>query len=133
MKPLKFLYISLFALTLSGAQLTSNVAHSTYKNYYAALAISEKSRAYGFSFNQSSKKKAAGAAMLQCSKNATDCTIKILTTDCLAFASAKGGGWGYAWSQKRSKAQARAMNQCSKHSKKCEIKVSVCNRQPKER
>lgn len=128
MKTSKIFPITILVLIFGATLFPAQSANSDNKSSYAALAISEKNRSYGFSFNQSSRRKAEAIALVKCRQNATDCTIKLWTTECLAFAKATGGGWGYAWSPRRSKAQAAAMNQCSKNSNNCKIEISVCNR-----
>lgn len=125
---INFKIITIGFFSLGAILLSEQTTNSDNKTHYAALAISEINRTFGFSFNQTSRRKAEAIALIKCKQKAADCKIKVVTTECLAFASATGGGWGYAWSPKRPKAQDRAMNECLKNSQDCKIKVSVCNR-----
>ena len=132
MKTLNLLPAATLAITLGlgllPAQAASSGSGAGTSSNYAALAVGEHSRAFGFSVNQPSRKAAEKVALRECRKHARDCKIETWTTQCLAFARAKGGAWGTAWRETKFKARNEAMKGCRKHSRSCKIEVSVCNR-----
>jgi len=119
----------LLGMTLLPAQAASSGGgKGTTGTNYAALAISDKTRAYGYSVNQPNRKAAERVALRECRKFASDCEIRTWTTKCLAFARAKGGAWGYSWRPKRFAARSAALRGCRKHSRSCRVEFATCNR-----
>jgi hypothetical protein len=101
--------------------------------WFAALAKSKGSYAWGASWHHSSRQAAERAALAECAKRGrTDCTI--MTADannCLSLAeSVPDGVWGYATSfYDRSDAVSKATRNCrAAGGKHCRVVVSPCGR-----
>ena len=111
----------------AGAQSSGSGGSSPGTEQFAALAFSDETRAYGYSYNQPNRKTADEVALAECSKHASDCKIEMWTNRCLSLARADDGSWGTHWKENKQDAVAAAMKICSQHSNTCKTVVAVCN------
>ncbi len=97
---------------------------------YAAVAVAEQSRHYGFAYNQPTRALAYKLAMEQCIERAKarDCLVRLWSTSCLAFArSTENGSWGADWAENPRTAGKGAMAACGQYSTTCRVEFQVCN------
>lgn len=101
--------------------------------WYAAIAKSARSRAWGASWHFASQAAANQAALANCNKGGvTDCQVAIGdVNNCLSLAESPDGTWGVGRSGlNRSDAIHVATGYCEKYGgKNCVAQVSVCGRQ----
>jgi hypothetical protein len=103
-------------------------------NWYASIAKSATSTAWGASWHYQSQAAADQAALANCNQGGvTDCKVEIGdVNNCLSLAESSDGTWGVGRSGlSRADAIHVATGYCQKYGgKNCEAKVSVCGRQP---
>ena len=109
------------------AQTSGSGSGANIKETYAAVAISDETRAYGYSVGHPDRETAEQKAIEACSKHASDCKVEMWTSRCVALAMSNNGAWGTDWKDSREEADKAAMAQCEKYSGTCKVKVSVCN------
>jgi hypothetical protein len=102
--------------------------------WYASIAKSAGSAAWGASWHHASQNEADQAALANCnSRGVTDCKVQIGdVNNCLSLAESPDGAWGVGKSGlNRSDAIHVATEYCKKYGgKNCVARVSVCGRQP---
>lgn len=102
--------------------------------WYAAIAKSATSGAWGASWHYASQAEANQAALANCNqKGVTDCKVEIGdVNNCLSLAESPDGAWGVGRSgMSRAGAIGVATDYCRKYGgKNCAARVSVCGRQP---
>jgi Domain of unknown function (DUF4189) len=102
--------------------------------WYAAIAKSATSTAWGASWHYASQAAADQAALANCNKGGvTDCKVEIGdVNNCLSLAESPDGTWGVGRSGlNRADAIHVATDYCKKYGgKNCVAQVSVCGRQP---
>ena len=95
---------------------------------WGALALSERSTAYGYAYDFDSQDGATGRALAECGKNAGDCRIQTtFRNTCLVLAGSVDGPFGWAWGGAESTRQQRAMEQCRQRGAiNCKVVETVC-------
>jgi hypothetical protein len=96
---------------------------------FGAIAYGERSRAFGYSFDQSDAARAERVALTNCRKNGDDCKIvSSFSNACAALASGAGNGFAAAEAKTREQAQKEALVACSRSTGgKCEVEVWSCS------
>lgn len=104
--------------------------------WYASIAKSASSAAWGASWHYASQAAADQAALANCNKDGvTDCAVQIGdVNNCLSLAESPDGAWGVGRSGlNRADAIHVATGYCRKYGgKNCMAQVSVCGRQPRD-
>lgn len=117
--------LQLFALV--GA--LAAVAPAQAEGQWGALALSERSTAYGYSFDFDTQEGASERALAECQKNAQDCRVHTaFRNTCLVLAGSIDGPFGWAWgAPERTRAQ-RAIDQCQQRGAvNCKVVQTVCS------
>jgi hypothetical protein len=97
---------------------------------WVAIAVSDKTLAYGFSWQANSAEEAERKAMSFCLKSASDCKVKITQLNmCLALAeSVNDLTWGVDSDRNGKRAQAKALAQCRKYNgRDCRVVADPCS------
>ncbi|MCW5773975.1 MAG: DUF4189 domain-containing protein [Rhodospirillaceae bacterium] len=96
---------------------------------WGALALSERSTAYGFSYDYDSQETAAKRAMAECAKNAQDCRVHTtFRNTCLILAGSVDGPFGWAWGGREETRSERALAQCRQRGAvNCKVVRRVCS------
>jgi hypothetical protein len=116
----------------------NNNSGGTYVNpdRFVALAISNKTLAFGYSWNASSRAQAEQLAMANCARTSTvaDCHVETWAVNaCMAIAkSLPDMQYGDAWDAIRAQAKQKALNQCKNvyKGRSCKVVYQVCAHDP---
>ncbi|HEY6515713.1 MAG TPA: DUF4189 domain-containing protein [Steroidobacteraceae bacterium] len=126
--------LGMCTMTATGARFPAPAAPAFAGTWYASIAKSAGSAAWGASWHFASQNEADQAALANCNKGGvTDCKVEIGdVNNCLSLAESPDGAWGVGKSGlDRSDAIHLATEYCKKYGgKSCIAKVSVCGRQP---
>jgi len=94
------------------------------ENWYAALAYSDSTRSWGYSYGYASQEEAEKEAIRRC--NASD--ARVLTwarNQWICFARASNSGYGYSSAATAEEAQAEAVQHCANRGGGCQVLVLV--------
>lgn len=101
------------------------------RSRHGAIAYSETTRVYGYSYDFSAPGDARREAIAQCRKQrngVADCKIMLTFAErCAALARGQNGVYGYAPGASESAASAKAMAQCQANGSGCAVSATVCN------
>ena len=94
---------------------------------WGALATSPNAD-YGWSKNYDSEREAERAALRECRKYSSRCTVKrTFRNVCISVASATNGAMGWAWGYGRREGNERAMDECrSNQGRSCRLVERFC-------
>jgi uncharacterized caspase-like protein len=95
-------------------------------NRYGAIAYSPGTGAHGWAYDYASQSEAEGAALTNCRKHATDCTVPIWFQNACGALAVGPNGYGSGWGVDQATAEGFAMQTCAKYSKSCAIRRWVC-------
>jgi hypothetical protein len=95
---------------------------------WGALALSERSTAYGYAFDHDTQEAAAARALAECQKNAQDCRVHTtFRNTCLVLAGSVDGPFGWAWGAREASREQRAIEQCRQRGAvNCRVVERVC-------
>jgi hypothetical protein len=96
---------------------------------WGALALSERSTAYGYARDYDTQEGASERALAECAKNAGDCRVHTaFRNTCLVLAGSIDGPFGWAWgAPERTRAQ-RAVEQCRQRGAiNCKVVETICS------
>ena len=94
---------------------------------FGAIAYSNTTGAYGYSYDYGSRRSAEQAALANCRSNGSGCKVVIwFQNSCGALAIGSDFGWGAAWASSRSQAERSAMRYCRQNSSGCHIAAYSC-------
>jgi len=110
------------------AALAGAAAPAAAENEWGALALSERSTAYGYSFDYDSQETASARALAECARNAGDCRVHTaFRNTCLVLAGSRDGPFGWAWGGSEATRAARAVEQCRQRGAiGCHVVETVC-------
>jgi hypothetical protein len=95
---------------------------------WGAIALSERSTAYGYAQDFDTQEGASERALAECRKNASDCRVHTaFRNTCLVLAGSVDGPFGWAWgAPERTRAQ-RALEQCRQRGAiNCKVVETIC-------
>ena len=95
---------------------------------WGALALSERSTAYGYAKDFDTQEGASERALAECAKNASDCRVHTaFRNTCLVLAGSVDGPFGWAWGAPANTRADRAMAQCRQRGAiNCKVVETVC-------
>jgi serine/threonine-protein kinase len=99
------------------------------QNNCGAIAISQSTGRLGWSYDFRSRGEAENAALRECSKGASDCTVPLwFCNACGAIATTPDLGYGTGWAVTRAEAERNAINVCLQYNpgKRCSVQRWVC-------
>ncbi|KAB2845696.1 MAG: DUF4189 domain-containing protein [Hyphomicrobiaceae bacterium] len=99
------------------------------QNHCGAIAISQSTGRLGWSYDFRTRGEAENAALRECSKGASDCTVPLwFCNACGAIATTSDLGYGTGWATTRSQAERNAINVCRQYNpgKQCSVQRWVC-------
>jgi hypothetical protein len=100
-------------------------------NRHGAIAYSESTRVYGYSYDFGSPGDARREAVAQCRKQhagAADCKVLVVFGErCAALARGGNGSFGYASGSSEATVNARAMAECQARGSGCAVSATVCS------
>ena len=112
---------------LGGAVLLASVASASAQDYYGAIAYSQSTGSYGFSYDHPTRARAENGALSECLARANDCTVALwFRNACGALAIGAGGGWGTGWGSNRGLAESAAIQTCRRFTNSCSVVRWVC-------
>jgi serine/threonine-protein kinase len=116
------------ALPLLAASLVAVPARAQ-GGEWGALAISEHSTAYGYSYDYPTQQAAADRALAECGRNARDCRVHTtFRNTCLVVAGSVDGPIGWAWGGRPETRDRRALDQCRQRGAvNCKVVQRVCS------
>jgi hypothetical protein len=115
-------------LIAAGAAFLFAAAPAHAERDWGALALSERSTAYGYAKDFDTQEGASERALAECAKNASDCRVHTAWRNtCLVLAGSVDGPFGWAWgAPERTRAQ-RALEQCRQRGAvNCKVVETVC-------
>jgi hypothetical protein len=110
------------------AALVAAASPALAQREWGALALSERSTAYGYAQDYDSQEEASARALAECSKHAGDCRVHTAWRNtCLVLAGSIDGPFGWAWgAPERTRAQ-RAIEQCRQRGAiNCKVVQTIC-------
>ena len=118
-------HVQLLAFALLLASGTPALA----EGQWGALALSERSTAYGYSFDYDTQETASARALAECAKNAQDCRVHTtFRNTCLVLAGSVDGPFGWSWGARQQTQEQRALEQCRQRGAvNCKIVERVCS------
>jgi hypothetical protein len=116
-------------------QNNNNSGPNVNPDRFVALAVSNKTLAFGYSWNASSRAQAEQLALANCARNSTvaDCHVERWAINaCLALAeSLPDKTYGDDWAIDRPKAKQQALNECKHYKgKSCKVVYQICAHDP---
>ena len=93
---------------------------------YGAIAYSPSTKAYGWSYDYSSRSAAENEALSGCRKHASDCIVPVWFRNACGALAIGSNGYGTGWATERSAAESQAMVVCRRHTMDCAVKRWVC-------
>ena len=98
-------------------------------DYFGAIAFAQKTRSHGYSYDYTSQTAAEQAAMAECAKRSTDCSIATwFRNACGALAVGKDNAWGAHWGTDEEQAKGRALQKCYEVAIDCKVERSACTK-----
>jgi hypothetical protein len=95
---------------------------------FGAIAYGERSRAFGYSFDQGDAARAERVALTNCRKNGDDCkVVSSFSNACAAVAAGGKGRFAAAEAKTRDQAETEALAACGRGDGKCEVEVWSCS------
>jgi hypothetical protein len=122
--------VALVAASLAALALVVGAApaHAAF----GAFAYDETTGKYGYSWNETSEKKAEEAALKGCASDGCKIVFRTGSNQCGAFAMTSSGKvWGGATRPKRDAAEKAALENCQKRAAaggQCKVRGSGCNK-----
>ena len=115
-------------LIAAGAALIVAAAPAHAERDWGALALSERSTAYGYARDFDTQEGAAARALAECAKNASDCRVHTAWRNtCLVLAGSIDGPFGWAWGAPERTRAERALAQCRQRGAvNCKVVETVC-------
>ena len=105
------------------------VAPSLAQDKCGAIAVSQSTGRLGWSYDFNNRGEAEQAALRECSKGASDCTVPLwFCNACGAIATTSDLGYGTGWAKDRAQAERNALNVCRQYNpgKNCSVQRWVC-------
>jgi hypothetical protein len=120
--------IKRIAVRLAPALLLASATPALAQGQWGALALSERSTAYGYSFDYDTQEKATERALAECAKNAADCRVHTtFRNTCLVVAGSVDGPIGWAWGGREQTRDQRALEQCRQRGAvNCKVVERIC-------
>jgi hypothetical protein len=116
------------AASLAALALVAAPAHAAF----GAFAYDETTGKYGYSWNETSEKRAEEAALKGCASNGCKIVFRTGSNQCGAFAMTPNGKiWGGATRPQRDAAEKAALENCQKRAAaggECKVRGSGCNK-----
>lgn len=116
------------ALTAAGLFAALSAAPAHAEREWGALALSERSTAYGYAKDYDTQEGASERALAECAKNASDCRVHTaFRNTCLVLAGSVDGPFGWAWGAPANTRAQRALEQCRQRGAiNCKIVETIC-------
>ena len=116
------------SLLAAGAALLFAAAPAHAEREWGALALSERSTAYGYAKDFDTQEAASERAMAECAKNASDCRLHTAWRNtCLVLAGSVDGPFGWAWGAPANTREQRALEQCRQRGAiNCKVVETIC-------
>ena len=125
MRRITFLVILVTATTFFGFS-----AEKTEAGYYGAIAYSQNTGCWGYSYNYRNPQEAIIEAVKRCERCSGDntCAARVwFCRGCGALAKASNGALGYAWAGSRQQAENLALRYCREYGgEDCRIVCWAC-------
>jgi len=116
-----------FALAAAAAVLACWAGAGTAAaNNYGAIAYSPSTRAHGWAYDYPSRAAAERAALANCRRQASDCTVPIWFRNACGALAIGPNGYGTGWGTSRGLAERYALSSCRRHSSGCAVTRWVC-------
>jgi hypothetical protein len=105
-------------------QRAKELASSPSPILYGAIAFSQGTGAYGYSYDAGSRGSVEEAALTRCGGS---CSVVLwFKNACGALAAGDSHGFGTGWAGDRSRAEEIAMSNCAKSTNDCKLLASTC-------
>jgi hypothetical protein len=116
------------SLVAAAAALLIAAAPAHAEREWGALALSERSTAYGYAKDFDTQEGAAERALAECARNASDCRLHTaFRNTCLVLAGSVDGPFGWAWGAPANTRAQRALEQCRQRGAiNCKVVETVC-------
>lgn len=113
----------------AAAALIAAASPAAAEGQWGALALSERSTAYGYSQDFDTQEGASERALAECQKSAQDCRVHTaFRNTCLVLAGSIDGPFGWAWGAPERTRADRALEQCRQRGAvNCKVVQTVCS------
>lgn len=117
------------SLVAAAAALSLAAAPAQAEREWGALALSERSTAYGYARDFDTEAGASERALAECAKNASDCRLHTAWRNtCLVLAGSVDGPFGWAWGAPATTRAQRALDQCRQRGAvNCKVVETICS------
>lgn len=93
---------------------------------FGAIAYSNTTGAYGYSYDHRSRGSAEVRAMSECRARGRGCKVAIWFKNACGSVAAGSNGWGSAWASTRRDAERAAIRNCSRYTGGCRTVAWTC-------
>ncbi len=113
----------------AAAALSIAASPAQAEREWGALALSERSPAYGYARDFDTEAGASERALAECAKNASDCRLRTAWRNtCLVLAGSVDGPFGWAWGAPATTRAQRALDQCRQRGAvNCKVVETICS------
>lgn len=93
---------------------------------FGAIAFSQSTGKFGYSFDHPSRASAETRAMAECTARSRGCKVGIWFKNACGSVATGVNGWGSAWAPSRQQAEQSAIRNCSQHTGGCRTLAWSC-------
>jgi serine/threonine-protein kinase len=113
--------------TLASAVVVLTAGTAVAADSFGAIAFSQATGGYGFSYDHGTRREAESRAMSECNSRSRGCKVAIwFKNACGAVATGSNNGWGSAWAGSRERAERDAIGYCSEQTRNCQVLAWAC-------
>lgn len=113
--------------TLASAVVLLTAGAAVSADNFGAIAFSQATGGYGYSYDHATRREAESRAMSECSSRNRGCKVAIwFKNACGAVATGSNNAWGSAWAGSREGAERAALGYCRQHTSNCQVLAWTC-------
>tara|TARA_R110002020_G_scaffold12842_5_gene46686 strand:+ start:1952 stop:2332 length:381 start_codon:yes stop_codon:yes gene_type:complete len=117
----------LFRAAAFAAAILAATAGAASADNFGAIAFSQGTGGFGFSYDHGSRRDAENRAMAECRARTRGCKVAIWFKNACGSVARGPNGWGSAWAGSRRQAEQAALRNCSQHSRGCRTLAWSCS------
>lgn len=104
-----------------------STAPAQARDYYGAIAFSQRTGAHGYAYDYGSRAEAQRNALIECARYGGGCRVAAwFKNGCGALAVGNRNGWGAEWAPNRRRAEQLALQRCAANTSNCWVEVWAC-------
>jgi uncharacterized protein DUF4189 len=112
--------------TLASAVVLSTAGTAASADNFGAIAFSQATGGYGYSYDHATRSQAESRAMAECRSRNRGCKVAIWFKNACGAVATGSNGWGSAWAGSRDGAERAAIGYCRQHTNNCQVLAWTC-------